>query len=106
MLKFIDFLKASTKLKCEIHIKIDEDKKEAYTEVKGNTPSVLTGISILASNLKDKGVSAELIEGAVEIGLKDNKVEKKTKIIEKEIIIDDEAKARKIEKFLKEWGVK
>lgn len=73
MASFMEFLRKSAKFKCDIHIKIDEDKEEAITEVKGNLPSVLTGLSLLISTLKEKKVPEELIEGAIEVGL-----EKKT----------------------------
>ena len=69
MTSFMEFLRKSAKFKCDIHIKIDEDKEEAITEVEGNVPSVLTGISLLINILKDKGVPEELIEGAVKLGL-------------------------------------
>lgn len=95
-----ELLKRDTK--CKINIEIDETKDKTITEVEGNLPSILMGIAVLVTNLKDSEIPEELIKGAVDIGLKNNKVEKKTKIIEKEIIIEDEVKARKIEKFLKE----
>ena len=34
MANFMEFLRKSAKFKCDIHIKIDEDKEEAFTATK------------------------------------------------------------------------
>ena len=109
MASFIEFLKKSAKFRCDIHIKIDEAKEEAFTDVEGNIPSILTGLSLLISTLKEKGVPEELIEGTVKLGLekkytnmekKQDKVEVKCGSIELE-----GEKAKEFKKFLESMGV-
>ncbi len=109
MANFMEFLRKSVKFKCDIHIKINEDKEEAFTEVDGNVPSVLIGLSLLISTLKEKKVPEELIEGAVKLGLekkythmkeKQDKVEVKCGSIELE-----GEKAKEFKEFLKSMGV-
>ncbi len=108
MASFMEFLRKSAKFKCDIHIKIDEDKEEAITEVEGNLPSVLTGLSLLISTLKEKKVPEELIEGAVKLGLeKENNKEKtqdKVEIKCGSIELEGE-KAKEFKKFLESMGV-
>lgn len=106
MASFIEFLKKSAKFKCDIHIKIDEDKEEAITEVEGNLPSVLTGLSLLISTLKEKKVPEELIEGAINIGLEKNMRKTKNKVEIKCGSIELEGeKAKEFKEFLKSMGV-
>ena len=109
MANFIEFLRKSAKFRCDIHIKIDEAKEEAFTDVEGNIPSILTGLSLLISTLKEKGVPEELIEGTVKLGLeqkytnmekKQDKVEVKCGSIELE-----GEKAKEFKKFLESMGV-
>lgn len=109
MASFMEFLRKSAKFKCDIHIKIDEDKEEAITEVEGNLPSVLTGLSLLISTLKEKKVPEELIEGAIEVGLekKHTNTEKKQDKVEIKcgsIELEGE-KAKEFKKFLESMGV-
>lgn len=108
MSNFMDFLRKATKLKCEIHVKINEDKEEAYTEAEGNIASILTGISLLVSNLKDKGVPEELIEGAINVGLEKKDKHKSKSHDEIEIFAGklEGKKAEEFKKFLEELGVK
>lgn len=108
MANFMEFLRKSVKLKCNIHIKIDEDKEEAITDVEGNIPSVLTGLSLIINTLKDKGVPEELIEGAVKLGLekKNNKEKTQDKVEIKCGSIELEGeKAKEFKEFLKSMGV-
>ena len=108
MANFMDFLKKSVKLKCDIHIKINEDNEELCTDVEGNVPSFLTGISLLINILKDKGVPEELIEGAVKLGLekKNNKEKTQDKVEIKCGSIELEGeKAKEFKKFLESMGV-
>lgn len=104
MSKLFDLLFGKPEIKGEIHLKVDESKEEMITEVEGNMPTVLTLISVLASKLQESGVPKELIKGAIDIGCKEPCTKKRDKatIIEKEIVIDNEEKAKRIKKFLEE----
>lgn len=109
MANFMEFLRKSAKFKCDIHIKIDEDKEEASTEVDENLPSVLTGLSILINALKDRGIPEELIEGAINIGLEKKeknmrKTQDKVEVKCGSIELEGE-KAKEFKKFLENLGV-
>lgn len=65
----------------EVHIICN--KKENYTEMTGNIPSLLTALSVYVMNLKSEGVSKETIIYAVNQGL--DKVEKDSEKIDKEL---------------------
>ena len=73
MSKLFNLLFGKPEIKGEIHLKIDESKEE-------------------------------VIKGAIDIGCKEESTKRKdkAKIIEKEIVIDNEEKANKIKKFLEE----
>ncbi len=98
MATLFDLLFKKPHVKCEIKVQIDDKKEKCITTVDGNLPSVLTGLSLLVSKLMENDIPKELIRGAIDIGLE----EKNKKVIEKEIIIDNEEKAKKIEKFLED----
>lgn len=104
MSKLFNLLFGKPEIKGEIHLKIDKSKEEVLTKVEGNMPTVLTLISVLANKLYESGVPKELIKGAIDIGCKEESTKRKdkAKIIEKEIVIDNEEKANKIKKFLEE----
>ena len=98
----LNLLLKKPEMNCELKVKIDESKEEAITKVDGNLPSVLAGVSLLVSKLRECKVPKELIRGAVEIGFGEDTKKENKKVIEKEIIIDNEEKAKKIKKFLEE----
>lgn len=98
----LNLLLKKPKMKCDIKIQLDDEKEKAITEVDGNLPSILTAIAMLVSNLRESKVPKELIRGAVEIGFDEDTKKENKKVIEKEIIIDNEEKAKKIKKFLEE----
>ena len=102
MANLFDFLLKQPKMKCEIKVQVDESNEEVITKVDGNLPSILTAIAMLVSNLRESKVPKELIRGAVEIGFDEDTKKENKKVIEKEIIIDNEEKAKKIKKFLEE----
>lgn len=104
MSKLFELLFGKPEIKGEITLKINESKEELITKVDGNLPTVLTLVSVLADKLQESGIPKELIKGAIDIGCKGASTKRKdnTTIIEKEIVIDNEEKAKKIEKFLQE----
>lgn len=59
----------------EVHIVYNE--KENYIKASGNTPSLLTALSILVKTLKENKIADENIKDAVEQGLKSEKERKK-----------------------------
>lgn len=97
LLKMLSNIKKN-EIKADIKIKISSQKKECITEVEGDLPSVLTGISVLVSNLVENGMPSELIKDAVEIGIDECPKDTKTKVIK----VDSKEKAETIEKLLKE----
>lgn len=103
-MSLFNLLFGKPEIKGEIHLKVDESKEEMITEVEGNLPTILTMISVLANNLQENGVPKELINAAINIGYEEKCTKKKdkSKIIEKEIVIDNEEKAKKIKKLLEE----
>lgn len=100
--ELLNLLLKKPKMNCEIKVKIDESKEEAITKIEGSLPSVLAGISLLVSKLRKYKIPKELIRGAVEVGFEEDTKKENKKVIEKEIIIDNEEKAKKIKKFLEE----
>lgn len=102
MANLFDFLLKQPKMKCEIKVQVDESNEEVITKVDGNLPSVLAGVSILVSKLRECKVPKELIRGAVELGFNEDTKKENKRVIEKEIIIDNEEKAKKIKRFLEE----
>lgn len=98
MSSFLNFLMGKMEIKGKIHVDLNDKKEECIVEVEGNIPSVLVGISVLVNNLVESGMPEELIRGAIDIALKENKSKPthKTKVIK----VDSEEKAKDIEKLL------
>lgn len=71
-------IKDLLKPKYEVHIVCN--KKENYTKVSGNLPSLLTALSTHVNALKENGVTENMINYAVKQGLlNDKELTKETK---------------------------
>ena len=60
------------KCKCEIHIKIDTETKNAkdnFQLIKGSIPCILTGLSMLIKALIEDGIPKDLITDIIELEL-------------------------------------
>lgn len=97
-----DVLFGETKIKSKIIVKVDEKKKKANVEIEGSLTSILTAISALVNNLKEHNIPSELIKGAVEIGLGEEKDKRKIEVKEIRISKENEDEFKKmLDKLLK-----
>ena len=97
MPNIIDLVKNSMEKKCEICFKFDEEKEMLQLDIEGNNASILTGISYIVNQLIENGMPKELILGAVEIGISEEKNKKQSNIVSG---INSKEKAEIIEKVL------
>lgn len=89
-------------MKSKILIDIDDKEQKADVEIEGTLPNILTAVSLLVSNLKNHNIPKELIKGAVEIGLEEEKTKNKIEVKEIHISKENEEEFKKIlDKMLK-----
>ena len=100
--RLFDLLFDRPEVKCKMSVEIDDKKERADVDVEGSLPSVLTAVSLLVSNLKEHNIPKELIKGAVEIGLQEEKTKRKIEVKEIHISKENEDEFKKfLDKVLK-----
>lgn len=90
------------KVKGIINIEVDEINDKNKIEVQGDVKSIAYMVATLLRRLKEAEIPEELLRGAIEVGLGNNK--SKEKVIVREIEVDKEHEDQ-FKEILKKMGV-